>query len=47
MTIKLQGKYTSDTFAYYKMTLNVCKPTLDLSRPCEPNSTILTFLAAN
>lgn len=32
--LQLEGKYTSDTFLYWRLGITKCNPALDPTRPC-------------
>ena len=44
MEVVLEGKFTSESFRYYKIAVKECDPDLDLSRPCVNESVIDDYL---
>lgn len=44
LEMELQGKYTSEYFKFYKISVTECDPTLDLTRACVNSSVITSYL---
>jgi hypothetical protein len=46
-SIELEGKFTSDSFKFYKIAATKCNSALNPSRPCVSDAIIESFLDAN
>lgn len=45
--LELDGKYSSDTFLYWRISVSKCDPTLDTSRPCASDSELESLKIGN